>query len=972
MSETSLGNSFPSGRRARTIRVVVGLLACAIFLGLSQPLQAADALATPAKVDAAIKKAVAYLYSVQNDKGHWETFDGISPTWKAEPAKPEGGQYGGLTAMAVYSMLDTGESWKDQRLRKAIEWLYKQPMMGTYAVSFRSQIWQYLPQTAGVKSAAQRDCNLLLSGMKSKGDARGFWSYFINEGNNARYDHSCSQIALLGIWGCQQAGRDVPLLFWKEAELAWQRHQLEEGGWSYVFDAANEHGQPKMTMTLAGVATLFICQDYVHISDGLACKGNMIDPRIQVGVQWIEKNWADGVGGSYGNYAFERVAMASGYKYFGDHDWYKIGAQALVARQQANGSWGTIQDTAFSLLFLSRGRQPVILNKFEYELEGASARVAPARPVAQPRPAGPPPTVKPKVEPKNPPKPPKVIVPEVKPAVTVKPPEERPQDPARPMSPANWAQRPRDAATFTRWMSYALERKLNWQIVSNRSPVDDYHDAPVLYMAGNQKLDNLPKETVEKLQQYIEEGGLLFANADCSSVEFTDAFKALGKKMFPAYEFRELPADHPIYTLQQFRRASWKSPPPLISMSNGTREVMMISPNNDIARFWQQNAYKGHEDAFELMNSVILYAADRKNLKFKGATHVVRVDPAAGDSARKFKIARLQWNGNWNPEPGGWRRLAAVLHNKKEADITVETVLLGEGKLEPAAYPVAHLTGTGKIDFTKEQVNELRKYVARGGYVVCDAAGGNFDFAESAQKELAQIIGGGKLEPVPADDAILGGKGGDGDLMFAPVYVKSNVFEDANKATGGLNNPSTAPAPPITPAGTAPAVPPAPGTAPVPAPGVAPGGDVPAVPPVVVKDPKAPDSDEPSAPPAAPPASAVRGLLPAADSAAATQPAPALEPAHLRGNAVLGDFPVEYRKYARTRLGESAGLRLKGIKFRGKWAIVFSAEDLSTGLVGQQVDGIVGYTPATATEIMRRLVLNLPPKPSADSPQAAQ
>jgi hypothetical protein len=141
---------------------------------------------------------------------------------------------------------------------------------------------------------------------------------------------------------------------------------------------------------------------------------------------------------------------------------------------------------------------------------------------------------------------------------------------------------------------------------------------------------------------------------------------------------------------------------------------------------------------------------------------------------------------------------------------------------------------------------------------------------------------------------------------------------------------------------------------------------------VVIKDPKAPDSDEPTAPPPPPPASAVRTLLPAADSAAATQPAAPPEPAHLRGNVTLGDFPVEYRKYARTRLGESAGLRLKGIKFRGKWAIVFSAEDLSTGLVGQQVDGIVGYTPATATEIMRRLMLNLPPKPAGDAPQAAQ
>jgi hypothetical protein len=34
-----------------------------------------------------------------------------------------------------------------------------------------------------------------------------------------------------------------------------------------------------------------------------------------------------------------------------------------------------------------------------------------------------------------------------------------------------------------------------------------------------------------------------------------------------------------------------------------------------------------------------------------------------------------------------------------------------------------------------------------------------------------------------------------------------------------------------------------------------------------------------------------------------------------------------------------------------------SREDLSAGLVGEQIDGIVGYTPDTATDIMRNIIL---------------
>ena len=41
----------------------------------------------------------------------------------------------------------------------------------------------------------------------------------------------------------------------------------------------------------------------------------------------------------------------------------------------------------------------------------------------------------------------------------------------------------------------------------------------------------------------------------------------------------------------------------------------------------------------------------------------------------------------------------------------------------------------------------------------------------------------------------------------------------------------------------------------------------------------------------------------------------------------------------------------------GRDAVYFSAEDLSVGLVGQNVDGIVGYQPDLATTLMERMIL---------------
>ena len=50
------------------------------------------------------------------------------------------------------------------------------------------------------------------------------------------------------------------------------------------------------------------------------------------------------------------------------------------------------------------------------------------------------------------------------------------------------------------------------------------------------------------------------------------------------------------------------------------------------------------------------------------------------------------------------------------------------------------------------------------------------------------------------------------------------------------------------------------------------------------------------------------------------------------------------------------GPQLRGIEINGRLAVIFSKEDLSVGLVGQAVDGIVGYTPETATRLMTRIV----------------
>jgi hypothetical protein len=81
-------------------------------------------------------------------------------------------------------------------------------------------------------------------------------------------------------------------------------------------------------------------------------------------------------------------------------------------------------------------------------------------------------------------------------------------------------------------------------------------------------------------------------------------------------------------------------------------------------------------------------------------------------------------------------------------------------------------------------------------------------------------------------------------------------------------------------------------------------------------------------------------------------------------------IPIDYRRYARKNLlGTSKAGRLMGVEVNNRLGVVLSREDLSVGLVGLNVEGILGYTPQTATSLMSAIVLSAaPPAPATPAP----
>jgi hypothetical protein len=751
--------------------------ACAVGMLIALVLPAPVGAATPGEVNDAVDKAVKYLYDVQQN-GNWE----ISAAPQGDDnASVTGRQWGGLTAMATYALLAAGENPQDPRVAKALNWLLDNELSGTYAVGLRAQVWQFLPekhpQRSLIRAAIKRDRDLLINGFNAKegSGGYGFWGYFPKQ--NGHWDLSNSQYAVLGVWATEQAGAEVPRKFWEIQDAAWRKQQNPDGGWGY--NEGRKDSSPNMAA--AGVATLFITQDYL-IDLRRDCQGNVNNTNIDMGLAFMDRHVNQLLDGNfYGMYGVERIGVASGRKYFGTLDWYEHGSDFLVKHQKPDGSWGEhdahnnakgIPNTCFSIYFLTRGRAPVLMNKLEYSTAGRDGREL------------------------------------------------------------GWNQRPRDLSNFTKWMTRNLDgRFTNWQVVNLKVQPHELHDAPILYVAGSEAL-TFKDEEAARLRQFVEEGGLILGNADCGNAKFVKSFTALGRRMFPAYEFRDLEQNHPLLTNQQFNAGKWKRKPKVLSLGNGVRELMVLVPNDDLSKAWQTHSDRTKEELFMLPANVYLYAVKEAYNRYKGETYIVQ-DTGKGKPERSIKVGRLMVGNNPDPEPGGWRRLGNVFKNASLATLVVEPVKPGEGKLK--GYKVAHLTGTTKLKLSQAQRDEIRAFLDGGGTLVVDAAGGSAEFADAAADELAAILG------------------------------------DSTRKT-------------------------------------------------------------------------------------LTQPLP---PTH--GVYAMADMKLEkfgYRDFAKGRVvGRLNAPRMSAVEANGRVVAFYSRDDLSAGLVGNPVDGILGYDAETATAIMRNVVV---------------
>jgi hypothetical protein len=227
---------------------------------------------------------------------------------------------------------------------------------------------------------------------------------------------------------------------------------------------------------------------------------------------------------------------------------------------------------------------------------------------------------------------------------------------------------------------------------------------------------------------------------------------------------RQLPRSHPLFSKEL--GVEFSNPPPLLGMSNGVRELWIHS-TTDIGATWQTRKF-ATKDHFELAAALYLYATGMGSLRSKLQPLVV--ETSTDQPAHTIDVARLDYAGNADPEPGAWPRLARLARAHFKTDVRLATVKFSD--LDPKKQQLAVLTGTARTTFTQSDAAALKSYLDHGGTLFAEAAGGSPEFAASLQQLLKEIYPDAPLAPLPPDHPLYVGAFDGGEKITDIQFQK--------------------------------------------------------------------------------------------------------------------------------------------------------------------------------------------------------
>jgi hypothetical protein len=682
-----------------------------------------------------ITRGVGYLVGKQRDDGGWD-----------EPRDDKSIEHyhGGTTALSLLALLHCDGILLDDPPREQARKLAIQKALANLRKIESSRVYVRALQTMALAEAGnpqdrpliEANVKWLLEARVKKGGQFIGWSYE-NRGETMSSDASNSQYAMLALWYARQAGVKIDREVWVGIQNYYTRSQSKDGWWMYSLDyGPTDSDRPSMTMTVAGLCGLQIAG--MELNGGREqwqqpngpfknCGVYGDDANIARAQNWITKNFSlDPPDRAYYHlYGLERAGRLTGMRFFGEHDWYREGCEFLVKRQEPNGSWKTgggwdrwpHVNTSFALLFLSKGRTPVLISKLVHG--------------KWPRAEG----------------------------------------------DTDWNNDRNDLRHLTEhisksdlfnkqpiaWQTYDILRALyaharsdDPKLADEDAILADMLQSPILYINGhNSPLRRFQGREINLIKRFVENGGFIVAEACCGSKDFDTGIKEWVKELWPDSGLTYLESTHPAWTC--WNTITPDDPYKLMGLQVGCRTVMLYSPQ-DLSCYWESNRADDAQTikAFRLGENMVAYATGRTppqprltDIQIAGVEKENIVAPKRGF----FRVGQIRISGDeskWQPAPKAMRNLMEHVHDTQGLDVELHTDRVGDPeRLHKTKFLYMH--GKDEIRLDEKQMKALRFNLSHGGLLLADACCGNDAFDKAFRKFVQELFPKEKLVLLSTD-----------------------------------------------------------------------------------------------------------------------------------------------------------------------------------------------------------------------------
>ncbi|MEE2780912.1 MAG: DUF4159 domain-containing protein [Planctomycetota bacterium] len=678
------------------------------------------------EVRSSIKRAIDYLKSQQSTKGTWTPHPNFT---------------GGVTALCTLALLESGVPAGDPTIQNALRALRRMQSSAakrTYTVALMTMVYCRAGNPADLP-LIRKNVKWLQTHQNKGGSRKGSWGYDRGQG-----DPSNTQFAILALYEAALVGMDVSATTWKAALGYWETSQQASGGWSYSGPSA------RGSMTCAGIASVVMATRQLKQSGAKFINGQCecgTPPNQTVvdrGLEWLGRNFSvrhNPIAGTkfralsrekdlYYLYAMERVGRITGQRFFygppnkadgrrPQYDWYREGAAFLLATQQRNGSWvgGGIGETnphtatSMALLFLAKGRRPVLISKLQRPGNDWNRAAENLTHLTQ------------YVERKW-------KLPLTYQVINLE------------KAAANdYAQTPvlflsgTDAFTFTATQRAQLRRYIE--------------QGGFLFIDGCCGDNGFDASIRSEMQKMFPD-----AEHNLHQLEATHPIWSIDEKV----DLQSLDPD-----------GRW-----LWGINFACKTSVVYCPGN-LSCFWElmgpdgqtsgDVALQAEIDTCRAIGNNVLAYATNKNLKPKDAIPVDIEQRSREETLQRghFAIAKIQHAGGCNVAPRAMVNLMEAVTHSLGMHTANETPLISLS--DPALFDYQFVAVQGRHDFrlSAKEKRQLKLFVQRGGTILADAICGSPRFAQAFRREM-QAIFNRPLEPVKADDPLFTSAYGGADI----------------------------------------------------------------------------------------------------------------------------------------------------------------------------------------------------------------